>query len=175
MYTFQFGKMVFWYKNVLNAWATFENETLAFLTYDDEHHRVAIASAPDLQRQLSNAASIHHVAFTYRSLRDLLTNWKRLAHLGIEPYWSVNHGPKTSMYYVDPDGNRIEFQVDNFNSAAEAKAYCALPEFAENSVGVDFDPEELLRRLTAGEPDASLKRRPNIGPRTISREPYQAG
>jgi hypothetical protein len=72
------------------------------------------------------------------------------------------------MYYADPDGNRIEFQVDNFATAEEAKAFCALPEFRENSVGVEFDPEELLRRLTAGESEAALKRRPNIGPRDIS-------
>jgi hypothetical protein len=85
---------------------------------------------------------------------------------GIVPYWSVNHGPTTSIYYADPDGNRIEFQVDNFDTKAEAVAYCALPEFAENTSGVDFDPAELLRRLEAGEPEAVLKRRPRSAPTT---------
>jgi hypothetical protein len=68
------------------------------------------------------------------------------------------------MYYADPDGNRIEFLVDNFATAGGAKAYCALPEFANNSVGVEFDPADLLRRLEAGESESVLKKRPNIGP-----------
>jgi catechol-2,3-dioxygenase len=167
IYTSRYAELTAWYKVALGATATYEDDKLAFLSYDDEHHRVAIASVPNLERQREGTASIHHIAFTYLTLRDLLLTWKRLAEAAIVPYWTVNHGPTTSMYYADPDGNRIEFQVDNFKTAAEAKAYCALPEFAENSVGVEFDPEDLLRRLEAGESEAVLKRRPNIGPRGI--------
>jgi catechol 2,3-dioxygenase-like lactoylglutathione lyase family enzyme len=168
IYTSQFAAATAWYKAMLNCTATFEDDKLAFLTYDDEHHRVAIASMPGLAQQPKQAASIHHIAFTYRTLWELLVTWKRLSDLGILPYWTVNHGPTTSMYYADPDGNRIEFQVDNFASCEEATVFCASPEFAENSVGVEFDPEDLLQRLNAGESEAVLKRRPNIGPRNIS-------
>jgi len=167
IYTSRYAELTAWYKIVLGATATYEDDNLAFLSYDDEHHRVAIAGVPNLERQREGIASIHHIAFTYLTLRDLLLTWKHLAEEGIVPYWTVNHGPTTSMYYADPDGNRIEFQVDNFATASEAKAYCALPEFAENSVGVEFDPAKLLGRLDAGESEAALKRRPNIGPRSI--------
>ncbi len=167
IYTSQYAELTAWYKVVLGATATYEDDKLAFLSYDEEHHRVAIASVPNLARQREGTASIHHVAFTYHTLRDLLQTWRRLADEGIVPYWSVNHGPTTSMYYADPDGNRIEFQVDNFPTAAEANAFCASPEFAENSVGVDFDPADLVRRLDAGESESVLKKRPNIGPRGI--------
>jgi catechol 2,3-dioxygenase-like lactoylglutathione lyase family enzyme len=166
IYTSQFPAATAWYKLVLCPLVTLEDDTIAFLTFDDEHHRVAIVSVPNLQRQNDNTASIHHVAFTFRTLKDLMRTWERLIDAGVQPDWCVNHGPTTSIYYSDPDGNRIEFQVDNFNSPAESIAYCARPEFRENSVGVDFDPGELLRRLNAGEPEAVLKRRPNIGPRT---------
>jgi len=165
IYTSQYAALTAWYKVVLGASPTYEDEKLAFLSYDEEHHRVAIASVPNLARQQEGTASIHHIAFTYRTLRDLLLTWGRLADEGIVPYWSVNHGPTTSMYYADPDGNRIEFQVDNFATTGEAIAFCASPEFAENSVGVDFDPADLLRRLDGGESEAVLKKRPNIGPR----------
>jgi catechol 2,3-dioxygenase-like lactoylglutathione lyase family enzyme len=168
IYTSRYAELTAWYKVVLGASATFEDDKLAFLSYDEEHHRVAIASMPNLERQLPGTAAIHHIAFTFRSLRDLMLTWARLSEKGIIPYWSVNHGPTTSMYYADPDGNRIEFQVDNFATAAEAKAFCTLPEFVENSVGVDFDPADLLRRLNAGESESVLKKRPNIGPRSIA-------
>ncbi len=148
IYTSQYAELTAWYKVVLGATATYEDDKLAFLSYDEEHHRVAIASVPNLARQREGTAS-------------------RLADKGIVPYWSVNHGPTTSMYYADPDGNRVEFQVDNFPTAAEANAFCASPEFAENSVGVDFDPADLVRRLDAGESERVLKKRPNIGPRGI--------
>jgi catechol-2,3-dioxygenase len=167
IYTSRYAEMLVWYKKALNAAATYEDDKLAFLSYDKEHHRVALVAVPNLEGQREGTAAIHHIAFTYLTLRDLLQTWQELAEEGINPYWTVNHGPTTSMYYSDPDGNRIEFQVDNFATSDEAKAYCALPEFAENSVGVEFDPIELLRRLDAGESEAVLKRRPNIGPRTI--------
>ena len=167
IYTSRYAEMNAWYKAALGASVTFEDDTLAFLTYDDEHHRVALVAIPNLERQREGFATIHHIAFTYLTLRDLLDSWQRLSEEGIVPYWTVNHGPTTSMYYADPDGNRIEFQVDNFATSEEAKAFCALPEFAENSVGVEFDPQDHLRRLDAGESEAMLKRRPNIGPRTI--------
>jgi hypothetical protein len=41
------------------------------------------------------------------------------------------------------------------------------PEFAENPIGVDYDPEDLVRRLQAGESEESIKKRENIGPRGV--------
>jgi hypothetical protein len=59
------------------------------------------------------------------------------------------------MYYMDPDGNRLESQVDNFDSAEEATAFVRSASFRENPVGVDFDPEELAHRVRSGEDEAS--------------------
>ena len=36
--------MCAWYSSVLEARVTFANELIAFVTYDDEHHRVAFAN-----------------------------------------------------------------------------------------------------------------------------------
>ncbi len=51
---------------------------------------------------------------------------------GIEPYWCVHHGLTVSMYYADPDGNQMEFQVDAFESMEEAGEYVYMrgPEMA---------------------------------------------
>ena len=44
--TAQFDAMVEWWCTVLGAHPVFRNPMLAFLTYDDEHHRIALLSRP---------------------------------------------------------------------------------------------------------------------------------
>jgi catechol 2,3-dioxygenase-like lactoylglutathione lyase family enzyme len=166
--TNQYEKLLDWYKTVLNAKPAFENEMLAFLSYDDEHHRVAILNIPTLADQPEGIAGVHHVAFTYDSLRDLLENFERLEMLGIQPIYTINHGPTTSLYYEDPDHNQLEFQVENFETVAESGKFFFSEAFAENPIGVEIDPADLLKRLRAGEPEAALKMRPDIGRKTLA-------
>lgn len=166
--TSRYKEIVDWYKTVLGAEAAFENEILSFLSYDEEHHRVAVLNMPNLADQTEGVAGVHHNAFTYGSLTDLLNTYERLRDLGIKPVFPINHGPTTSLYYADPDGNQVELQVDNYDTIEEATAFFYSPAFAENPIGVEFDPDELLRRLRAGEPEADLKRRPDIGARGLA-------
>lgn len=165
--TSRFREMIDWYKTVLGAEAAFENDILAFLSYDEEHHRVAFLNMPGLEEQKDGVAGFHHAAFTYDSLGDLMATYKRLRDLGIKPIFPINHGPTTSMYYRDPDGNQIELQVDNYDDIEDATAFFYSPAFAENPIGVEFDPEDLLRRVEAGEDQAVLKQRPDIGQRGL--------
>lgn len=166
--TSQFEKVVDWYRTVLGATPAFQNELLAFLSYDEEHHRVAILAVPDLKPQQEGTAGVHHNAFTYATLADLMSTYERLRDLGIRPVFPINHGPTTSLYYADPDNNQIELQVDNYDNIADATAFFYSEAFAENPIGVEFDPEELLRRLRAGESEEDLKRRSDIGKRGLS-------
>lgn len=165
--TSRMKELMAWYMLALNATVAHEGENIAFLAYDDEHHRIAFVNIPNLGPQPSGIVGVHHIAFTYASLRDLLNNYVRLRDLGIEPTWPINHGPTTSIYYTDPDGNQVEFQVDNYDTVQEAGEFMFTDAFATNPIGVDFDPEELLRRLEAGEDETALKRRPASGPRDV--------
>ena len=61
-----------------------------------------------------------------------------------------------SMYYADPDGNQMEFQVDVYPTAEELQAYIAGPKFGVNPIGVEYDPVEWLARLRAGTPVSEL-------------------
>jgi hypothetical protein len=80
----------------------------------------------------------------------------RLAGRGIRPFYSINHGPTTSLYYADPDGNRVEFLVDNFATVEEGQAWMRSPAFARNPIGVAFDPDDLVRWFRSGVPVADL-------------------
>ncbi|HWN58705.1 MAG TPA: VOC family protein [Methylomirabilota bacterium] len=161
--------MVQWYCVVLGAQIVFNaGGRLVFLSYDDEHHRIAIAASPDLTERPPRAAGLDHIAFTYDDIDALLTTYERLKQEGILPFVCINHGPTTSLYYNDPDHNRIELQVDNFADMSEATLLMQ-EQFSINPVGAEFDPEELLARLRAGAVPAELIR-PTRQPSPPTRE-----
>ncbi|MFE3260045.1 VOC family protein [Nocardia sp. NPDC059091] len=158
--TNQLQRMTDWYVRVLEGHVAFANDMLAFMTYDDEHHRVAFIATGASQPPTDAHTGLHHVAFTYSSLGDLLGTYRRLKSGAVEPFWCVNHGPTMSMYYQDPDGNQIELQIDSFETDAETQAFFESDAFITNPIGVDFDPEELITRFESGEPFADLVKRP---------------
>jgi catechol 2,3-dioxygenase-like lactoylglutathione lyase family enzyme len=161
--TAQLAKLRAWYLTLLAARVAYENEQLCFMTYDDEHHRLGIVQLPGVAAVAPDAMppGLEHVSFTYDDLGQLLANYQRLKTLGIEPFWTINHGPTISMYYRDPDGNKVELQVDVFTTAEETNAF--LEKFyPENFMGIIFDPEEMIRKYEAGVPIADLLRRPPL-------------
>lgn len=161
--TYRFEEMISWYRKVFDAKVQHQAPMLAFLTYDDEHHRMAFLNlsmiAPDGPQSRADLVGVDHVAYTFNSLRDLAENYGQLKDMGILPYWCLHHGITISMYYGDPDGNRMEFQVDACKTNEEANAFMRGPGFAQNPIGVEFDPDDLLARLRAGEPEASFMTR----------------
>jgi catechol-2,3-dioxygenase len=157
------GAMRDWYRTVLQADVTQESDGLCFIAYDDEHHRIALVAIPGIkERDETMRVGMDHIAFTYPSLDDLLHTYERLRDVGLTPFWPINHGVTLSFYYRDPEGNRIELQVDAFATMDEGKAYMRSDAFATNPIGVIFDPEELLRRFKAGETAQSLLRLPPL-------------
>ncbi len=162
--TNKFRQMVDWYKTVLQANVVFENEMLAFMTYDDEHHRLAIAAFPGIVDRAPNSAGLDHLAYTYSSLGDLVATYERLKAAGITPAAPINHGLTLSMYYRDPDGNKVELQIDNFETMEQMKGFFRSNDFAKNPIGISFDPDELARDFHAGVPEAELRKyRPEKG------------
>lgn len=161
------ARLMDWYGRVLNARVVFQNDFIGFLTYDEEHHRIAFIQIPGLEAASAKSTGLHHIAFTYATMDELVANYERLAREGVAPSHCVNHGPTISMYYKDPDGNAVELQIDNFATNEEVDAWFASGEFAENPIGVDFDPAEFAAKFHGGAPEAELKKRPNIGPRGL--------
>ena len=165
--TSNYENMVKFYLKFLGAEVTYKNDTICFLRYDEEHHRIAIIKVPGTSPKVPTSAGLEHIAFAFDSLGNLLSAYEARKVLGMEPSWCVNHGPTTSIYYKDPDGNSLETQVDNFSTAAEADEFMRSKYFDENPIGTDFQPEDLIERLSKGESPAAIKKRIEIGPRGL--------
>jgi catechol 2,3-dioxygenase-like lactoylglutathione lyase family enzyme len=171
--TRRYEAMIAWYQDVFEAEVVNRDPALAFLTYDDEHHRFAFANLDLLKPDGGGAEcsdrgergeiGVNHVAYTYANVADLLATYERLKAAGIHPYWPVHHGTTLSLYYADPDGNRMELQVDAC-SAEEGKALLAA---TDNPVGVLFDPEALVARWRGGEAKEALLVQPAGDPSPI--------
>ncbi|KAG7097667.1 hypothetical protein E1B28_004993 [Marasmius oreades] len=154
------------YKVFLGGYEVHGNDFITFITYDEEHHRIALLKTPGTKDKDFESCGLDHIAFTFETIKDLCMAYRQRKELGIEPGWCVNHGPTTSMYYRDVDGNTIETQIDNFDDPEEATRYMSRPEFAENAMGTDFDPEELCAAvLDRGEDEAKFKMPMPSGPR----------
>jgi catechol-2,3-dioxygenase len=172
--TRRYDEMIRWYQDVFEAEVVSGGPVLSFLTYDDEHHRFAIANLDVLrpgssEKDRQGDVGVNHVAYTFATPTALLRTYKRLKKKGILPYWPVHHGVTLSLYYKDPDGNRMEFQVD-CGSKSETLARLSTEAFAANPVGVGYDPDLLLARMEGGEGDATLVLMPEGPPAAIPAE-----
>ncbi|MFJ4064415.1 VOC family protein [Pseudomonas sp. NPDC089996] len=150
--------MVDWYRKLFQAELVFEDEILTFITYDDEHHRLAFFNMPHLPPKADEVTGVHHIAYSYAHIDDLLRTYLRLKEEGIRPYWCINHGPTTSLYFRDPEGNDIELQVDNFSEAADAAAFFHSETFANDPIGLEFDPDAMVDLWLAGASETELCR-----------------
>ena len=149
--TSNFTEVLDWWKTALEAEARYQNDFIAFISYDDEHHRVAVVNmGPDTPARDPRSVGFDHVAFTFGSLDDLLGNYTRLKDAGVEPYWTIHHGMTVSAYYRDPDGNQVEFQVDVCD-LDQADEFMRSDVFAANPIGVALDFDDLVARRAAGE------------------------
>lgn len=67
----------------------------------------------------------------------------------------VRHGFTLSLYYADPDGNGLEFQIDLMGERA-ASEFMHGPVFARNPGGESFDPDALVAHYESGRPVDAL-------------------
>ncbi|KPM44102.1 hypothetical protein AK830_g2485 [Neonectria ditissima] len=160
-------RMVEFYTAFLGGSITYGNDSLSFITYDEEHHRIALIGIPTTTPKNPTSCGLEHIAFSFDSLANLLLSYRHRQSRGISPVWCVNHGPTTSIYYKDPDGNMLETQVDNFDTVDEATAFMMSDKFSQNPIGTDFDAEEMIAAINNGQDERVLKKRREIGPRAM--------
>ena len=157
----RYQEMIRWYKTVFRAKVQHENEFLAFMTFDEEHHRLVIFEDAATVPKPENAAGIDHIGYGFATFDDLVATYERLKAEGITPFLPLNHRFTTSLYYRDPDGNEVELSVDNFPTKEECDAFVRserMDEIGRPPFGYTFDPDELVKLYHQGAPAATLAR-----------------
>ncbi len=159
-------EMIDWYGLVIGLEVTHRFEGGAWLSNDAANHRIALLTGPGLRDDGEKIAhtGLHHTAYEYPSMDDLLDSYTRLKRHGVLPHACLDHGMTFSFYYVDPDANSVELQCDVFGDWGRSKQWmCTSPQFAANPIGVSLDPERVLAAREAGATPSELHDRAYAG------------
>jgi catechol 2,3-dioxygenase len=159
-------ELIAWYGEVLGMEVIHKFPGGAWLTNDEANHRIALLHSPHVTDDPDKImhAGIHHTAFEFESIGDLLGTWERLRERGIRPHMVLDHGMTMSFYFVDPDGNSVELQADHFGDWSKSKEFMrSSPEFEADPIGTFVDPDQLLEAHKEGVPDDELHRRAYAG------------
>jgi len=151
--TTRLQELIDWYSTLVGAEVTFQDANGAWLTNDAANHRIALLSFPgfvdDPERE--TRTGMHHSAFEYDSFEDLNASYLRLRDAGIDPDICIDHGMTLSYYYKDPDGNRVELQIDVFGDWSASKEWMRTsPDFHANPIGVFVDPAKIADEAASG-------------------------
>jgi len=164
--TTRLAEMIAWYDAVVGCTANFRMEGAAWTTTDNANHRIAFLAVPGIKDDAEKIAhaGMHHTAFEFGTLDELLDNYQRLAEADIYPHICLDHGLTTSFYYQDPDGNSVELQSDNFGNWLLSSHWMRTsPEFAREPIGVEVDPPKMIRALKEGMALADLLKKTRAG------------
>jgi catechol-2,3-dioxygenase len=164
--TTRMDEMIGWYGKAVGLRPNFRGEGIAFLTNDGANHRLALMSVAGLTDDPDKVkhCGMHHTGFEFASLEDLLARYEVLKEAGYEPHGCVDHGLTMSFYYLDPDGNSVELQSDNYGDWAASTEWMRNSEdFVADPIGPAVDPDQLVEASAAGMSAEEIHRRAYAG------------
>jgi catechol 2,3-dioxygenase len=164
--TNQLQAMIDWYSTVVGAEVMYQYEMGAWLSNDDANHRIALLAFPNFgpDAEHDNHVGMHHSAFEYTSFDAMNESYLRLKGEGIVPELCLDHGITLSYYYVDPDGNRVELQVDCFGDWAASSDWIRnSADFHSDPLGSMVDPYLAAADVAAGLLFAEVHRKARAG------------
>jgi catechol 2,3-dioxygenase len=104
-----FDAMIAFYRDVLGFVQTDRGERICFLSRDPrQHHQVVLCPG----RKEGTSDMIQQLSFKVDSLEVVKDIHDRIAAAGITKIEAVTHGNAWSVYFRDPENNRLEFYCD---------------------------------------------------------------
>ncbi len=170
--TARMEEMLNWYRNVLGQVETLSGvppQTVwpsVWTSNDWAHHRMGFFRSTKVQptQWSDETPGVQHTAWEYESIDDLLASWERIAKVGIEPMFCVNHWISFAFYYKDPDGNMVELLCDGFGDHERSLHEQQTSEvLRSNPPGTPLDPAKLLQARRDGMSLEELHRRSYAG------------
>ena len=114
------------YTEILGFEVAIKRPNAVFLTCGTVHHDLALFEAPvDATR---GELGLNHFAVQIGGLEDLKETYQLLKEQGVAIDKTVDHGMTGSVYFSDPDGNKIEFFYDKCESDEEGLALMRTPD-----------------------------------------------
>jgi len=129
--------------NVMDSGKMSTGHQLTFLSNDPkDHHQIVLVTG----REKGTLSTINQITFRVASIKEVRAMYERLVANHVEGIDPVDHGNAWSVYFKDPEGNRIEFFCDT-------PWYVAQP----HRVPLDFslsdeEIEEATHKRIAGDP-----------------------
>lgn len=91
-----------------------------FLSFGEQHHELALFQLATGETPDAKQPGLHHAAWQLGSFEELQAAYRELVDLGIPVESTVEHNVTRSVYFPDPDGNRVELYCDMVEHGFEA-------------------------------------------------------
>ena len=110
------------YTRVLGLQVAYEDRQrcAVFLSFGTEHHDLALFQLATGEPPEAAQPGLHHMAWQLGSFAELQAAHRELVELGIPVEATVEHNVTRSVYFFDPDGNRVELYCDMVSNGFEA-------------------------------------------------------
>ena len=99
----------------------FEERNMAFFSFGEQHHDIAVMKVPD-DEPIGSKRGPHTALQIAGGVEELAEMYRRLKDHGVEVQRTTDHTLTKSIYFFDPDGNRLEIFCETM-VMADAKKY----------------------------------------------------
>ena len=110
---------------------------------------LGLFEVPEISSGNPRAPGLNHMQFREASLENLFQRYEMLRSEGVLPFKSYNHGPGSSFYYRDPDGNEVELSATNFANQEDYLAFMRSEAFRSNVEGHAVDAQRYIAEVRA--------------------------
>lgn len=90
-----------------------------FLSFGREHHDLALFQLATDDPPGATQPGLHHMAWQLGSFEELKAAYHELKALGVAVESTIEHNVTRSVYFPDPDGNRVELYCDMVENGFE--------------------------------------------------------
>ena len=92
---------------------------MVFLSFGREHHELALFQLASGESPGPTQLGLHHMAWRLGSFDELRAAHRELREMGVPIESTIEHNVTRSIYFPDPDGNRVELYCDTVDNGFE--------------------------------------------------------